>query len=232
MFPATLKALLPVSPLAGALLLSACGAGAPPPAQEPPAVAAPSATVVAVVAPPPPPATPTPVATDDDDPDESAAPIPLVPEITRPWDKATFPAKTGDDAKCWQTVAVTGTAQRDFDALVASCGAPQGMQEYARPAHGHLHSVTDKRDTFTLKLLKGLCYRYFAVADSGIKDIDILVEKRGNVLVGDDKQTGSIAIIDAGKPWCMTEDIEYSFHVEVDGVGHGKYVFGVWARPK
>jgi hypothetical protein len=129
-------------------------------------------------------------------------------------------------------VQVSGDSQKDFDALVASCGGPMGLREYAAPAHGHLHSVKDKRDTFQMKLYKGLCYRYFAVGDSGIKDIDILVEKTGNVLVGDDKQTGPIAVIDAGKTWCMTSDAEYLFNVEVDGEGKGKYVFGVWARPK
>jgi hypothetical protein len=208
----------------------ACGGNPPPPAHSdvaPPVVAAPPA---------PPPA---PVATvdgspasDDEDPDESDAPIALVPEITRPWDKASFPAKSGDEEKCWRSVPITGHAQADFDALIASCGTPMGLMEYAKPAHGHLHSAKDKRDTFSVKLSKGLCYRYFAVGDSGIKDIDILVEKKGNVLVGDDKQTGPVAIIDAGKTWCMSEDAEYFFNVEVDGEGRGKYVFGVWARPK
>jgi hypothetical protein len=203
-----------------------CGGGPPLP-PETPAASAPAATVAA---------TPAPVAalppSDDDDPDESSDPIALAPEITRPWDKTVFPPKGGDEAKCWQTISVSGNAQQDYDVLVANCGAPLGLAEYVKPAHGHLHSVKDKRDTFSIKLLKGLCYRYFAVGDSGIKDIDILVEKKGNVLVGDDKQTGPIAIIDAGKPWCMTEDAEYFFNVEVDGDGHGKYVFGTWARPK
>jgi len=220
-----------VTPLVAMLVVPACG-GPTKPAAEP--VVSPPVTA----APPAPPPAPVASATaalpssDEDDPDESADPIALAPEITRPWSKASFPSKTADENKCWQTIAVTGTAQTDYDALVAACGKPTGLLEYVKPAHGHLHSVKDKRDTFTIKLMKGLCYRYFAVADSGIKDIDILVEKKGNVLVGDDKQTGPVAIIDAGKPWCMTEDAEYFFNVEVDGDGHGKYVFGAWARPK
>ena len=215
-------------------VLPACG-GAPPPVHDPnpppsppPVVPAPDAPAAAVAAgsgaafP----------ASDDDDPDESPDPIRLAPEITRPWDTSSFPPKSGDEQKCWQTVQPTGNAQKDFEQLVASCGTPMGLKEYALPAHGHLHSVKDKRDTFVMQLYKGLCYRYFAVGDSGIKDIDILIEKKGNILVGDDKQNGPIAIIDAGKTWCMTSDAEYLFNVEVDGEGKGKYVFGVWARPK
>ncbi len=220
--------------VAALFFVPACGGSAPPPVQEapppapppPPAAAAgdaPSPTVAAADALP---------SSDDDDPNESADPIVLAPEITRPWDKASFPPKSGDEQKCWQTVQVTGNAQKDFETLIANCGTPMGLKEYVQPAHGHLHSVKDKRDSFSVKLLKGLCYRYFAVGDSGIKDIDILVEKKGGVLVGDDKQTGPIAIIDAGKTWCMTSDVEYLFNVEVDGEGKGKYVFGVWARPK
>jgi hypothetical protein len=212
------------------LLPIAC-ASAPPPAPLPP--------------PPPPPAPPSAApeaaptaaagvfpASDEDDPNESADPIPLAGEISRPWNKATFPPKTGDEEKCWQSVSLTGNPDKDFDALITSCGTPLGLKEYVTPAHGHLHSVKDKRDTFVIKLFKGLCYRYFAVGDSGIKNIDILVEKKGNVLVGDDKQTGPVAVIDAGKPWCMNEDAEYLFNIEVGGVGAGKYIFGVWARPK
>jgi hypothetical protein len=212
-----------------ALVLVACAA-APPPAPVPPPPVAPP---VAANAEAQPPATSDAFpATDEDDPDESATPIVLTPQITRPWDKSSFPAKTGDEEKCWQVVSLTGNPTKDFDALITSCGAPLGLKEYVTPAHGHLHSVKDKRDTFTMKLFKGLCYRYFAVGDSGIKNIDILVEKKGNVLVGDDKQTGPVAVIDAGKPWCMTEDAEYMFNIEVGGTGAGKYMFGVWARPK
>ena len=210
----------------------ACGATppvaivTPPPSVDAPALSPAPVAVASVTT------APVVVPEDDDDPNESAVPIILTPEITRPWDKSSFPARTGDEAKCWQIVPISGNPAADFPALTASCGPPLGMKEYAPPAHGHLHAVKDKRDTFTMKLFKGLCYRYFAVGDSGIKNIDILVEKKGNVLVGDDKQSGPIAIIDAGKPWCMTEDAEYMFNIEVNGEGAGKYIFGVWARPK
>jgi hypothetical protein len=204
-----------------------CGHPPPPPPPEPPAPVAPPTPPPAPVAAPAAPS-------DDDDPDESSAPIVLEPEVTRPWDPTSFPKKVAgaDEEKCWQTVNITGKPQADFEALVGSCGAPMGLVEYAKPAHGHLHSVNDKRDSFSIKLMKGLCYRYFAVGDSGIKNIDILVEKPGGALVGDDKQNGPVAIIDAGKTWCMPMDAQYLFNVEVHGEGKGKYIFGVWAKPK
>jgi hypothetical protein len=212
--------------LAGVVL--GCGGGAPPPAN--PATASSGVAPIAS-APGAARATP-PTLPDDDDPTESADPIPMTVELGKPYDRSSFPKKTGNDKTCWQTISLSGDASKDYEQVAASCGAPTGLLEYAKPVKGHLHSVKDKRDTFTLKLQKGLCYRYFAVADSGIKDLDILVEKPNGALVADDKQTSPVAIIESDKTWCMDEDAEYDFHIEVGGDGAGKYVFGVWARPK
>jgi hypothetical protein len=206
-------------------LLTTTGCGGGRAAADPPSV--PSATSAPLPA-----AAASAAAPADDDPTESPDPIPMTVELAKPYDRSSFPKKTGNDKTCWQTISLTGDASKDYEQLTTSCGGPTGLLEYAKPVKGHLHSVTDKRDTFTLKLQKGLCYRYFAVADSGIKDLDILVEKPGGALVADDKQTSPVAIIESEKTWCMDEDAEYDFHIEVDGVGKGKYVFGVWARPK
>jgi hypothetical protein len=173
-----------------------------------------------------------PAVPNDEDPTESPDPIPMSVEITTPFDRKSFPKKTANDKTCWQTLSLSGDASKDYEQLTASCGAPAGLVEYAKPVKGHLHSGTDKRDTFTLKLQKSLCYRYFAVADNGIKDLDILVETPTGALIADDKQTSPVAIIESDKTWCQDADAEYDFHIEVDGAGAGKYVFGVWARPK
>ena len=57
----------------------------------------------------------------------------------------------------------------------------------AKPVEGTLHHKYDPIDIFTMPVLKGYCYRYFAVADSTIKDLDLLIERKGGDLVGDDK---------------------------------------------
>ena len=51
-------------------------------------------------------------------------------------------------------------------------------------------------------------------------------------LIADDKQTSPIAIVDGDKTWCMDDDADYVFAIQIDGVGKGNYVFGVWAKPK
>lgn len=143
----------------------------------------------------------------------------------------SFPAATVGEQECWQTVGVKGVAQDDYDAITKKCGAATGAVEYVRPTLGDLHHEHDRRDTFVVPIMGGLCYRFFGVADSTIQDLDILIEQRG-ALVGDDKTVGPVAIIDSDKAWCMDRDGVYDFLVQVDGEGHGHYVFGVWARKK
>jgi len=155
--------------------------------------------------------------------------------LTPVFDKAkppAFPKPTIGERDCWQTIALTGEAQKDFDALVAKCGTPTGAVEYVKPNAGKLHSTRDKRDTYVVRIQGGLCYRFFGVADGTIKDLDILIEKTNGDLVGDDKTNGSVAIIESDKAWCMDRDGDYQFGVQIHGTGTGQYVFGVWARPK
>jgi len=225
-----------------AIACAACGGGA--------AAAPPSVATNASSAPSSPPATsPSPPAA----PAASAAPAAPAsaqtaegseafdepgtdPVTLRPlFDKGSlpaFPKATVGEHDCWQTVAVKGEAKKDYEAIVAKCGSATGSVEYVKPTLGKLHIKHDKRDTFVVPVRGGLCYRFFGVADATIQDLDILIEKKGGALVGDDKTNGPVAIIESDKAWCMDTDGEYNFLVEVDGGGQGNYVFGVWARKK
>jgi hypothetical protein len=131
---------------------------------------------------------------------------------------------------CWRAVALTGDARQDYASLVEQCGKPTGAIEYARPAVGTLDYVRDKHDTFIVFLLGGLCYRFFGVGDASIPNLDILIERNG-ALQGEDRSSGPVAIINTDKAWCIDSDAEYRFLVQVGREGHGRYVFGVWARP-
>lgn len=204
--------------------VAGCGGstvGAPAPAAEgaPKQAAAPAPRAVA----------------DDDakpaDPDESPVAIRLVPLFTK-HKPPKFPKATIGDRECWQEMELSGDAAKDYASLVARCGAPTGVAEYVHPAKGHLHHKHDQRDSFKLALEKGYCYRYFAVADGSIDDLDIMVTRYGGDMVGDDQTKGQVAIIQSDKPWCMDDDADYDFEVAVNGQGQGNYLLGVWARPK
>lgn len=218
-------------------ILAACALGAlacasqtqRPAASAPPATTPASTLSVAVAAAAP--ATPPPAVEAYDDPNELHDPevmTPLFTKETRP----AFPKATISEHDCWQTIHISGDAKKDFDALVSSCGTPTGSVQYVTPVVGKLHHVHDKRDTFNVKIQGGLCYRFFGVADGSIQDLDILIERANGDLVGDDRTNGPVAIIDTEKNWCMDNDGDFRFKVEVDGTGTGNYAFGVWARPK
>jgi hypothetical protein len=217
--------------------LVACGATpeAPPATPTAPAVAsaphesaaaAPAASAPAVVA--------AAVDTSDvhEDPNEVSGTIPMAPQVAKSTPKSKFPKASVTDRACWEGIGLTGDHAKDYAEIIAKCGGPTGLLEYAHPVSGKLHHKHDKRDSYSLKLAGGLCYRYFGVADGGITDLDILIEKPNGALVADDKTSQPVAIIESDKPWCLDQDAEYNFQIEVDGVGKGGYTFGVWARPK
>ena len=157
--------------------------------------------------------------------------------LARGTPKSAFPKATLGDRACWQDIGLTGNHDKDYATVLAKCGAPTGMLEYAKPKHGRLHNQLgpkkiDKRDVFKLKMEGGLCYRYFAVADETMIDMDILMMTPSGALVADDRTKSPVAIIHNDKPWCVDDDIEYNFNVDIDGMGRGHYIFAVWARPK
>jgi hypothetical protein len=164
------------------------------------------------------------------DPNEKEGVIELVPLVDKA-KKPTFPKQTVGDHDCLKELSFSGHHKADYATLIGKCGTPTGMLEYTKPAEGRLHAKHDKRDEFKLKVQKNMCYRYFAVADDGIKDIDIIVLKKG-ALIATDKTEQSVAVIDTEKLWCVDEDMDLQFNIEVDGRGAGGYTFGVWTRPK
>ena len=164
------------------------------------------------------------------DPEESAEPVALKP-LLGPRDHPVYPKAAVEERECWRSLSLTGEARPDFEVLVAKCGSPTGALEYASPATGKLHHSLDQRDTYVVPVRKGLCYRFFGVGDATIPDLDILIERDG-ALQGEDKTKGPVAIIDSDKAWCMDLDATLSFHVQIKNDGEGRYVFGVWARPK
>jgi hypothetical protein len=189
----------------------ACG-GAPSPAAHAPRAAATKDTSRA----------------DYDDPGEARDPATLAPTFGQ-GDHPTFPRATGSEGDCWRGVPLAGDARRDYDALVARCGAPTGAVPYVRAAFGRLHHALDPQDTYLVHVRKGFCYRFIGVADGTIDGVSVVIERDGS-LVGEDQAHGPVAILDPDKAWCMDADGDYRFGLRIRQ-GDGHYVFGVWARP-
>ncbi len=154
----------------------------------------------------------------------------MQPLVTKTTPKSTYPKATTSDGDCWKTVSFSGQAGKDFAALIDKCGTPTGMLEYVKPQSGKLHHIKDAIDSFTVAMSKSSCYRLFAVADSTIHDIDIVILRNGAIL-GTDDMAQPVAIIQGASPFCPQDDASYTFDVKVKGEGKGAYTFGIWTRP-
>jgi hypothetical protein len=195
--------------------LVACAAAAPPPPAS------------AITGAPLPVAAPHPA-----DVTESAEPIRLTPLFGLEAPDSSFPPKTTGDLACLGEESDTGDHVKDFASLVGACGAPTGMREYVKAVSGELHYGSDERDTFLVRLRRGFCYRFFAVGDRAMGDLDCRVTRAGGALVAADATASPTAVVSSDEPWCGADDGDYLIDLVVGPPGFGGYTFGVWARPK
>src|SRR5271155_2923031 len=115
------------------LTFAACGGSKAPPA-NPPASDPPAEVTSATAAPPATAAASAPPTTT-----ASASPITLTAELPKPPAKppaGAYPKPSVSYKDCWAKVGLSGAAQKDYDAIIASCGVPTGMLEYAAPSSG------------------------------------------------------------------------------------------------
>ena len=164
----------------------------------------------------------------------SAAPAPAGGPLDGLFDKtakkADFPKKTANDKDCLREAQLSGKAAKDYDAIMAKCGGPTGMKEYTKKVTGTF-DAKHPRDVYRVKMLGGFCYRFWAVGDQAVGNLDIRVQTPKGALVSIDQSSQAVAMLDPDEPWCKSHDREFDFVVETQG-GKGAYVFGVWARPK
>jgi hypothetical protein len=145
----------------------------------------------------------------------------------------SLPSASVSEADCAQGLEISGDdAEKDYQKIARRCGAATGAAEYAHPAHGRLHSNVDKRDTYSVKIEGGLCYRFIGVADGSIQNLDMVITDGHANVIGEDKTRGPVAILMNDRAWCVDDAADFVFDVVVNGEGTGRYVFGVWARPK
>lgn len=151
----------------------------------------------------------------------------LVDESTA---RSAFPAKSAKDDDCYRNTPISGQAEMDYAAIVAKCGPPTGMIEFARKAKGAF-DPNHRHDTFSVKLLANYCYRVYAIGDQSVGELNVRVQKPGGALIAMAGSHYAATIVDPDKAWCKKHDDERQFVVEAPK-GQGAYVFAIWARPR
>lgn len=162
--------------------------------------------------------------------------IPVLPEAeqrgrsSRREAASQWPERTVGDRECWEHMDLTGRYADDYNALVERCGKPTGMLPFSKPLEGEL-GPDHEADVYTIKLLGGGCYRFFAVADATLKNLDVAIATMEGKVLWVDKNTQAVAIVEWDKAICVEADAQFKFLIGAEGGGSGGYGFGIWVRP-
>lgn len=163
---------------------------------------------------------------------------PIVLEIVLAQSKgpSDFPTQLDDDATCWRKVELHGDHDGDYTRLTSVCGEPTGMLPYTVPVESRLHDVRggdhkDAKDYFAVRVREGMCYRFYAVADESLVDLDLHVYKSSGALVGVSETRSPALIMHSRTALCPDNTEDWVLELDVNANGNGRFKFGVWARP-
>ena len=199
--------------------MAACGGGdqqppitpPPPPASTPDAVvsaapttsssAPPVDTSSAAVTPPPPPAPTSTVATTKSD--------------------ATW-------AGCHQSYqAKLKEVSKDVSAMAAACKTVTKQKQVGKTLTGK-QADQDAPQSFPFDAKANHCYRVYAQASDGIKDLDVVVKDSAKVIVGQDSTDDPSPVVMEDGAICFSKDDKASIVVAV-GMGKGDYAVQIWS---
>jgi hypothetical protein len=88
----------------------------------------------------------------------------------------------------------------------------------------------EKPQAFPFEAKGGHCYRVYAQAAEGIKDLDLLVKDSGDVTVGEDSTDNPSPVVLEDGAVCFRKDDKASVVVSV-GMGAGGYAVQIWESP-
>ncbi len=130
---------------------------------------------------------------------------------------------------CYSTFRPTGNSDADLAHLVRDCGPTGGMRAMTDVRIG-TQSEEDPVDRYTFEApLPGKCYRVYAAADSGVKDLDLLLRGPSGDAVVADVTHDSWPVLPPREPVCFPQPGLYMLEVSVYR-GSGRYALQVWGR--
>ncbi|MGO9833850.1 MAG: hypothetical protein ACLP1X_06515 [Polyangiaceae bacterium] len=209
--------------LAGATLsplgLGACGGGAEKPPETPPTASASAA-----------PSTTEPVAAASSAPAASAEPSASAAPAEAPPNAGSKKATKKNDptfASCHQSYkAKNKDVSKDVAAMAKACQAVTKMKLIGKTFTGK-QSDQQPPQTFPLKAEAKHCYRVYAQAADGIKDLDLAIKDSTGAIAGDDSTDDPSPVVLEDGAVCFTESDASTVVVSV-GMGSGAYAVQVW----
>jgi hypothetical protein len=197
----------------------ACGGGEPPPPATPPAPsAAPAPVDTSAAAAPAPSASAAPAET------ASAAPPPPPPN---PGSTKVTVKNDPTWATCHQSYeAKKKDVLKDVAAMSAGCAKITKMKISGKPLTGK-QGDQDGPQSFPFKAEANHCYRVYAQASEGIKDLDLAVKDSTGAVAGEDTTDDPSPVIVEDGALCFKEADAATIVVSV-GMGKGSYALEIW----
>jgi hypothetical protein len=151
----------------------------------------------------------------------SSGPAPTVAESSEPG-KSSWES-------CYSSFAPTGDAQGDLARLVRDCGTTGGMRAVTEVKLG-TQTAQDPVDRYAFQVpTADKCYRIYAVGDSSVKDLDLLLRGPNGDAVVADLTHDSWPVLPPSQPVCFPQAGLYMLEVSVYK-GAGRYALQVWGR--
>ncbi len=161
-------------------------------------------------------------------PANAEAPQPVARLETAPEVTADEPGKTAWET-CYSSFAPTGDAEADLGRLVRDCGTTGGMRAITKVKVGS-QSAQDPVDRYAFQVpAADKCYRVYAVGDSTVKDLDLLLRGPAGTSMVADITHDSWPVLPPREPVCFPEPGLYMLEVSVYK-GAGRYALQVWGR--
>ncbi len=143
---------------------------------------------------------------------------------------AGFPPQRVGFDQCYKGFQISGDSQRDVAALGKRCGAPCGMIPFSGIMSGS-QDEHDNVDVYGITLRGDRCYRFFAVGERGIADLDSAIANGAGEVLLRDVFNDAAPILGPKRPFCPPAAGRYKFVVSVAS-GTGAFHFQVWQGAK
>jgi hypothetical protein len=133
-------------------------------------------------------------------------------------------------ATCHQSYkAKSKDTRSDVQAMAKACAAVTKMKPVAtsKPWTGK-QADQDKPQSFPFDAKANHCYRAYAQASEGIKDLDLVIKDSADVIVGQDSTDDPSPVVMEDGAICFSKDDKASVIVSV-GMGSGTYAVELWS---
>jgi hypothetical protein len=113
-------------------------------------------------------------------------------------------------------------------AMSKACATVTKMKLVGKTLSGK-QGAEDPPQTFPFDAKASHCYRAYAQASEGIKDLDIVVKDSAGIVVGQDSTDDPSPVVLEDGVVCFSKDDKATFVVSV-GMGKGSYAVQIWGN--